>query len=720
MNMLLLQACFLEAAAAALIIPPHTPDVWGGAAYGAALGHSSHLFAFSGADGPTQEGSGFTGLLRPQRYSVQFNQLTLDLQLEDSAGNGTLLAASSDVVAVAASPGGQPELVLAYSAWNVLLGYSPKVSLYKTTAEASAAPTSWCNLTGSWNYAPRSYDYRFEEAADGSFVVTSAAGSWQQATGHVSSDGSITITFKLANGGTFTDHAPAVVAPACDTIQWRVHSGEWRKHSPPTPSPVPPSPPGCELPDPSMAICHSSSDKSVFAVAFGPGGAAAKAASVAANGLTRAGVDAVATARLAPLAKLPVPALNTSTQLDFEKLNQKVFSVMRVNTLAPEGICHTHWSTPDKVPHQAMWLWDSCFHAIGRQVVEPELAWEFLHAMLISAAPDGHVPIQAEPWNGQVSGDTQPPLLALATKFVYNAGGVNESQLAWALPRLERYIEWDFSNRDVDNDHLLNWHRGTESGLDNSPLWDPPHSDPLHMGATEFSSYAALEMLYISEFHRILGNQTGEEHWRRQANLTIEAIHSRMWDEEDQFYYYVATGHNRSSHDSASSRSDGAGEFVKVQTPCGFAPLLLPGVSDARVAALIKHINDPSKFASASPLPTVAMDYNTASCPASSTNMWRRPAWTNTNLFTIWGLRNYGHVPGALETAQKLQRQTVEMVAKAYERWGTTFEFYDSNDKVEPPFLERKSSQSSGGVRDYHWTAANTFLLLHRPNTSLP
>ena len=62
---------------------------------------------------------------------------------------------------------------------------------------------------------------------------------------------------------------------------------------------------------------------------------------------------------------------------------------------------------------QAMWLWDSCFHAIGRQIVEPELAWEFLHAMLVNAAPDGHVPIQAEPWNGQKSGDTQPPLLAL-------------------------------------------------------------------------------------------------------------------------------------------------------------------------------------------------------------------------------------------------------------------------------------------------------------------
>jgi hypothetical protein len=33
-------------------------------------------------------------------------------------------------------------------------------------------------------------------------------------------------------------------------------------------------------------------------------------------------------------------------------------------------------------------------------VVEPALAWEFLDAMLRAAAPDGHVPIQAEPWTG--------------------------------------------------------------------------------------------------------------------------------------------------------------------------------------------------------------------------------------------------------------------------------------------------------------------------------
>ena len=75
-----------------------------------------------------------------------------------------------------------------------------------------------------------------------------------------------------------------------------------------------------------------------------------------------------------------------------------------------------------------------------------------------------------------------------------------------------------------------------------------------------------------------------------------------------------------------------AGDFVKVQTLSGFTPLLLPWVSDERVAALIRHLNDPKKFVSKAPLPTVAIDYVTEKCPANSTNMWRRRTWTNTNL----------------------------------------------------------------------------------------
>ena len=35
-------------------------------------GGTGMIFAFSGADGPTREGSDFTGLLTPQRFGVEF------------------------------------------------------------------------------------------------------------------------------------------------------------------------------------------------------------------------------------------------------------------------------------------------------------------------------------------------------------------------------------------------------------------------------------------------------------------------------------------------------------------------------------------------------------------------------------------------------------------------------------------------------------------------
>lgn len=470
--------------------------------------------------------------------------------------NGTLAVASSDVIVVngsTATTKGSHQIVLAYSAWNVLVGYAPAADLAPMNMMGSArststgTSTSTCSITGAWykGTALKSRDggvleYLFTENGNGSFVATSATGSWHKAEGQVhAADLTISITYALNDGTTFADHG--TLDSDCNRIHWINHPGFYHRMEPSPSPPSPPLPAGCSVSGHDMAICK---DGSLFAVAFDAGSpsAAATLASLAlkSSAATTTSVDAVASARLAPLGALPPPSM-AGVESDFSKLNSKVFSVMRVNTLAPEGTCATHWSTPDKTPHQAMWLWDSCFHAIGRQVVEPELAWEFLHAMLVNAASDGHVPIQAEPWNGGKSGDTQPPLLALATKFAYNAGGVNTSQLAWALPKLERYIEWDFENRDVDRNGLLNWHQGTESGLDNSPLWDVPHAQPLHMGATEFSAYAALEMKYISEFHQILGNASGAAYWAHRSNVTTQAIHDLMWDEEDQFYYYFSS-----------------------------------------------------------------------------------------------------------------------------------------------------------------------------------
>lgn len=224
------------------------------------------------------------------------------------------------------------------------------------------------------------------------------------------------------------------------------------------------------------------------------------------------------------------------------------------------------------------------------------------------------------------------------------------------------------------------------------------------MASTDFSVYVALECSLIANMHKELGNASAATLWSSRANRTAAMIHSQLWDSQDGFYYYKHLGNNNQS----------LGPFERVMTPSGFAPLLLDGVPDDRVAQILKYLNNSTHFSLPQPLPTVT--------PGStfSTNMWRGPAWTNTNFFTILGLRKYGHVPGALAAADALQKATVEMVRKGYEQFGVSFEFYDSTGKVPPTQLERKSSPNSGGVRDYHWTAANTFWLLHNPQGTLP
>eukprot|EP00041_Stephanoeca_diplocostata_P022220 m.527607 g.527607 ORF g.527607 m.527607 type:complete len:770 (-) comp22012_c0_seq3:281-2590(-) len=736
-----------------LKVPAHVPNVWGGSARGVTgmTKNSGQMFAYSGADGSTQEGSGFVGLYQPQLYQIQFlaGDAVLDLGLSDgkqtdteSVPAGYILAATSDVIAVASknqlskehrskdenernyTQSVLPEIVTTYQAWDMLVGYAPSVELkgvwrddHILVANSTGTSSTVCNISGKWHDHS---EYVITEGADGSFsVVSLTPHSWARAAGFVNlANGSLTITYD--NGK--VDHA--IIGDngqGCSEIHWlSSFGGTWFRDAGPTPAGV-----TCTSVK-HMTLCTKAAGGStmddapsvLFALVFND---ASGRAADAVNALTTSAVHIAANAKLATLAALPpVPATwhqstgsgsspvkhslsqeksaRPTAAFDYDRVAAKVYSVMRVNTLSPEGIAPVHWSTPDKTPHQAMWLWDSCFHAIGRCIVEPHLAWEFLEAMLRAAAADGHVPIQAEPWNGQLSGDTQPPLLTLATSYVRMYGGVNDSQLRWAVPRLERYLLWDIANRDRDGNGLFEWDKGTESGLDNSPVFDSYDGT---VASIDFSVYMALEMQLLARLQTTLGNTTAAQSWEARANRTTEMIHSALWDSADKFYYY--------------RDQNGTGDFIKIKIASGFAPLLLDGISDERVAQLLVHLNNPNEFATAAPLPTVSKDDATY-----CTNMWRGPAWTNTNWFTILGLRKYSHVPGALEAADRLQRSTINTVAKYYEQFGTTFEFYDSSDVTPPTKLERKGSLSSGGVRDYHWTAANIFWMLYSPNGTLP
>ena len=186
----------------------------------------------------------------------------------------------------------------------------------------------------------------------------------------------------------------------------------------------------------------------------------------------------------------------------------------------------------------------------------------------------------------------------------------------------------------------------------------------------------------LAHMYTALGNATGASLWNARSAALAAAI-QELWDPEDGAYYYAAV-------DSASPEGR---QFRRIQTPEIFAPLLLNGVPDDRVARLVSHLSNKSTFDLAVPSPTVAADEH-----GYSTDMWRGAMWLNTNWFTILGLRNYPHVPGALEAANKLQQAAVAAVAQGYRDFGTSFEFYDSANSTPPTQLARKGKHCGGAL----------------------
>ena len=204
-----------------------------------------------------------------------------------------------------------------------------------------------------------------------------------------------------------------------------------------------------------------------FAIAYGATPAEARRRAEA--GLTLE-LQQVVADRLAWHARLP--ALVDPVQA---RLLYKCFSVMKVNTLAPELSFADLWSTPDRVPHRYMWLWDSVFHSLAANRVYPDKAWLLLKSVLDMQQPDGMIPIQGSAEGWCAAGMTQPPLLAWGVWENYRHTG-NRANLEYALPRLERYLHWNMLHRDRNRNYLLEWDieenelcRSGESGMDNSP-----------------------------------------------------------------------------------------------------------------------------------------------------------------------------------------------------------------------------------------------------------
>ncbi len=380
----------------------------------------------------------------------------------------------------------------------------------------------------------------------------------------------------------------------------------------------------------------------------------------------------------------------------YEQLYYKALSVNKVNVHTPEGKIPCMWTTPDRVPHRNMWLWDSVFHALAIVNYNKELAKDALRAVLAQSHRDGFIPCTMTPT--ACDDVTQPQVLAWGVWEVYKKTG-DRSFLTESVVALEKYLEWDMKNRDNNGNGLLEWLtepdvkkcKCGECGLDNSPRFDFDEE----MDAMDFSAYLAHDALYLSYIYQELGDGENYHKWQAVYHRLKTQINELLWDEETGAYY------DRLFH----------GKLSRVLTPASFLPLFAKIPSQQQADKMVKTLTNPNLLWTEYPLASVAKNH-----AAYSMDMWRGGVWLNLNYFIIKGLKNYGYD----DLAEELKNKTLEMVNKWYQKTGAIFEFYAPEGDVAPYQCKRKGKPTTPpdwrkhvhSIVDFNWSACFTLLFI--------
>lgn len=374
----------------------------------------------------------------------------------------------------------------------------------------------------------------------------------------------------------------------------------------------------------------------------------------------------------------------------YEQLYAKCLSVMKTQLYSPEGQYDTIWSTPDRLPHKYIWIWDSVFHAVGFRNVNPKIAEDLILAVFCNLREDGFIPCRSVVGfdHPMISKETQSPIIAWGAWLVYQVTK-NKDFLEKVFNCNAKFLDWCFKNR-MSRADLFAWHvdednilcKCGESGMDNSPRFD----DAAYLLAIDFSCFMANEMRFMSKMANELGMKT--EQYDSAYEKIKKSINEILWDEETGFYY---------DYDTEKER------LHKVKSVASFLPLFAGVCDEDKAKKLVTHLTNPNEFYTEFPIPSISVDD-----PTYGIDMWKGPVWINFNYMIAEGLTDYGYN----NIAEDITEKTIKVVNEWYEKTGTVFEFYDSSNKIAPNRLKRKGEPVEPynidvrvqTIRDYGWS----------------
>jgi Glycosyl hydrolase family 63 C-terminal domain len=318
---------------------------------------------------------------------------------------------------------------------------------------------------------------------------------------------------------------------------------------------------------------------------------------------------------------------------------------------------------PRKYAHQ--WYWDSCFHAIAWRRYDQARAREELRTLVRAMQPDGLIPhtifwhaparwrraplyATLSSFGSLGTAHTQTPVIALAWELV--ADGDPEFAAEGVEP-LRSHFDWLQRERDPDGDGLISIIHPDESGLDDSPKYDPvwrrmAHHRPGYFWLVQrsrrlgYSSSAILDRYHehvedvlVNVFYalslRSLARLSGDDEYTHRAEKAERALLELCYDERSGLFYDVAFPSERR---------------IEVSTWSSLAPLALESIPEEVKRRLVEeHLLHPRRYGAKVGIPSVSMEEPSFRPGFDRWRCWRGPAWVNTAWLLVPPMRELGY-----------------------------------------------------------------------------
>ena len=366
-----------------------------------------------------------------------------------------------------------------------------------------------------------------------------------------------------------------------------------------------------------------------------------------------------------------IKSLFISNREDAMTLTERVFEKCILEKIMPPTPPLKHnWVVPGGPYYKGQWIWDTMFVVDllsilpGKEQLIRDIFqnyWDFQDRWNEIVPEYAHDMITAtiKTFPQDVRQFSQIPILAWGLERVYKRNG-DKKLLEQCLPRLEKWHNWYWRERDVTNSGLVTigsysgdvqharWETfDYECNMDDLKLMKHPTRKGKNEGAwygdiwvTGNTSYLIMGEKSLARLAEALGDK--EMAARRQPFIdkAVKAMRDYMWDEEAGTFLSVKKE---------------TMEKIPVATISSWVPLAA-GVPTKKMAQRMAEVLATDSWQTPLPIPTV----DRKDPRWKSRDFWRGDVWPSTNYQIASGLADYGHT----ELAAVIADKTVENAIK--------------------------------------------------------